>query len=387
MERLQEWGAQLIAVFSDTFASLVTYLPVVLTAIAVLLIGWLLAILIRGLVRRALESMDWLFARLMPRSAGRSETLTRATSRAISTVVFWIVLLVFAASALRILGGSLFERWTENLLAYLPSAIGGVIIIVIGFTGGTLARHILEQASVGLGVGQSSLLGRLAQAVIVISCVVIGIDQLGVNVNFLIQLTTVTAAAVFGGIALVFALGTRQHLANLIGAHYARKHYAPGDYVKIGAFQGRIVEIADGCVFIETERRRRLGARARTSAPSRSSRSGRRRERPRAARRRVSARCIPRAPRACSSRCRSTRRTPCSNAVDVATAAPVVGHMLPTCAARCIERQPPADSALLLERLGSQESVAVLRHLPNEHARERARARSARNGSWRSSCC
>jgi hypothetical protein len=241
-----------MAVFSDTLASLVTYLPVVLTAAAVFLLGWLLAVIVRGLVRRALESMDWLFARFVARSGGRSETLARATSRALSTVLFWIVLLIFAASALRILGGSLFERWTENLLAYLPSAIGGVIIIVIGFTGGTLARHILEQASVGLGVGHSSLLGRVAQAVIVLSCIVIGIDQLGVNVNFLIQLTTVTAAAVFGGIALVFALGTRTHLANLIGAHYARKHYAPGDHVRIGDFEGRIVEITDGCVFIET---------------------------------------------------------------------------------------------------------------------------------------
>jgi hypothetical protein len=253
MERLQAWGAQLIAVFFDTVDSLVPYLRVMLAAVAVLLIGWLIARLLRGLVRRALESMDWLFARLVPRSGGRSETLARATSRAVSTVVFWIVLLVFAASALRILGGSLFERWTDNLLAYLPSAIGGVIIIVIGLTGGTLARHILEQASVGLGIGQSSILGRLAQAVIVISGVVIGIDQFGVNVAFLIQLTTVTAASVFGGIALVFALGTRQHLANLIGAHYARKHYGPGDHIKVGAFEGRIVEITDGCVFIETE--------------------------------------------------------------------------------------------------------------------------------------
>ena len=251
MDRLQAWGAQLIAVFRDTLAGFVTYLPNVLTALVVLAIGWLLALVIRSLVRRALESMDWLFARLLPRS-GRSETLTRATSRAVSTVVFWIVLLIFAASALRILGGTFFERWTENLLAYLPSAIGGVIIIVIGFTGGALARHVLEQASVGLGVGQSSLLGRLAQAIIVLSCIVIGIDQFGVNVNFLIQLTTVTAAAVFGGIALVFALGTRAHLANLIGAHYARKHYAPGDHVRVGAFEGRIVEITDGCIFIET---------------------------------------------------------------------------------------------------------------------------------------
>ena len=253
MDRLQAWGAQLIGVFRDTLESIVTYLPIVLTAVAVLVIGWLIAHLIRGLVRRAFESMDWLFARIVPRSTGRSEALARATSRAISTVVFWIVLLVFAASALRILGGSLFERWTETLLGYLPSAIGGIIIIVVGFTGGALVRHVLEQASVGLGAGQSSLLGRLAQAVIVVSCVVIGIDQLGVDVAFLVQLTTVTAAAVFGGIALVFALGTRQHLANLIGAHYARKHYAPGDFVKIGGFQGRIVEIVDGCVFLETE--------------------------------------------------------------------------------------------------------------------------------------
>jgi len=252
MERLRAWGAQLVAVFSDTLESLVTYLPVVLTAVAVLLIGWLIAHVIRGLVRRALESMDWLFARLVPRAGGRSETLARVTGRAVSNVVFWLVLLVFAASALRILGGTLFERWTETLLTYLPSAISGVIIMVVGFIGGTLARHVLEQASVGLGVGQSSLVGRLAQAVIVMSCIVIGIDQLGVNVNFLIQLTTVTAAAVFGGIALVFALGTRTHLANLIGAHYARKHYAPGDNVKIGAVQGRIVEITDGCVFVET---------------------------------------------------------------------------------------------------------------------------------------
>ena len=53
--------------------------------------------------------------------------------------------------------------------------------------------------------------------------------------------------------------------------------------------------------------------------------------------------------------------------VDAATAAPVLGHMLPTYAARCVERQSPMEGAMLLEKLGSQEAVAVLRHL--DHAR------------------
>jgi magnesium transporter len=52
-------------------------------------------------------------------------------------------------------------------------------------------------------------------------------------------------------------------------------------------------------------------------------------------------------------------------AVDPDTAAAVAGHMLPTCTAQCLECQAPADAARLLERLGSRESVAVLRHLPH----------------------
>jgi magnesium transporter len=52
--------------------------------------------------------------------------------------------------------------------------------------------------------------------------------------------------------------------------------------------------------------------------------------------------------------------------VTALTAAPVMSHMLPTCAARCIEAQPASDSAALLERLGSQEAAAVLRHLGPE---------------------
>jgi magnesium transporter len=51
---------------------------------------------------------------------------------------------------------------------------------------------------------------------------------------------------------------------------------------------------------------------------------------------------------------------------DADIAAPVLGHMLPTYAAQCVELQAPADGALLLERLGSQESAAVLRHLEQE---------------------
>src|SRR5262245_10507765 len=51
---------------------------------------------------------------------------------------------------------------------------------------------------------------------------------------------------------------------------------------------------------------------------------------------------------------------------DVRVSGPVLAHMLPTYAAQCIERQPSADGARLLEQLGSQEAAAVLRHLERD---------------------
>jgi magnesium transporter len=67
------------------------------------------------------------------------------------------------------------------------------------------------------------------------------------------------------------------------------------------------------------------------------------------------------------------------SAVEPGVSAPVLGHMLPTYAARCIEEQAPADAASLLERLGSQEATAVLRHLPTDL---RDRVLSSMGGQW-----
>ncbi|HEX7080690.1 MAG TPA: hypothetical protein VF329_06725 [Gammaproteobacteria bacterium] len=253
MDQVQTWGTQLLAVLRETVTALLTYLPAALTAAAVLLVGWLLAWLVSALANRALASMDWLFGRIAMRTAGaRSRALSRATRRAVTSVVYWVILLIFAVAALRILGGTLVERWTEELIAYVPAAVAGVGIIIVGLLGGTFVRHLIEQAASGLGIANGALLARTAQVAVMLSGIVIGTDQLGVDVTLLIQIGTVAAGAVFGGLALVFALGTREHMTNLVAAHYARKRLSAGDYIRVGAFEGRILEIADGCIVMDT---------------------------------------------------------------------------------------------------------------------------------------
>jgi hypothetical protein len=253
MEQVRAWGAQLASLFRATVEDLISYVPGILLTVLLLAVGWLLARLIKSATAMVIERMDWLFVHATARSAEAASNLQRAIARALSTLVFWAILLSFVAAALRSLGWPIIESWTEALFAYVPVLVGGVLIILVGFVAGALARGIVEPAAAGVGVAHSALIGRLIQAAVVISGVVIGVSELGIDVSFLVQLVTVIAAAAFGGVALALALGTRAHLLNLVGARYLRKHYQVGDQIRVGQLEGRIVQIADGCVFLETE--------------------------------------------------------------------------------------------------------------------------------------
>jgi small-conductance mechanosensitive channel len=56
----------------------------------------------------------------------------------------------------------------------------------------------------------------------------------------------------FGGAALAFGLGSGLSASNIISAHYLMKTYRPGQTVRIGGVQGRILEITRTDVILET---------------------------------------------------------------------------------------------------------------------------------------
>jgi small-conductance mechanosensitive channel len=60
------------------------------------------------------------------------------------------------------------------------------------------------------------------------------------------------AAAIVGGVALSVGLGARDYIANLIGAHYLRQALPAGQTVRIGEFEGRVIEVTATALILET---------------------------------------------------------------------------------------------------------------------------------------
>jgi small-conductance mechanosensitive channel len=160
--------------------------------------------------------------------------------------------LFFLTAATQVLGLYTFATWLASVADYLPTVFVGVLIVVAGFLVSRLAREVVEAAAASAGERQRALIGRVVQAAILVTAILVGAEQVGIRVTFLVILAAAAGIALVGAVALALSLGARDYVANLIGAHYLRQRYSVGQYVKVAGFEGRILELTETAVVLET---------------------------------------------------------------------------------------------------------------------------------------
>jgi small-conductance mechanosensitive channel len=178
--------------------------------------------------------------------------MERGVSDVISSILFWVVLLLFVTAATEALGLPVLATWLAGVSYYLPRVLVAVLIIFAGLLAGNLARDAVIGAAGAARLAYGSFLGKAVQSVILLIAVVTGVDQLGIESRFLTATITIVIAAIIGGVALAFGLGSRTAVSNIIAAHYLRQIYRVGHTVKVGNVHGKIVEITATAVIIES---------------------------------------------------------------------------------------------------------------------------------------
>jgi small-conductance mechanosensitive channel len=228
------------------------HVPKLLAAAALLLVGWLLATLVRTWSKRLLSRVDSLVRSRAVENALRRIGVQWGISDVIGSILFWVVLLLFFTAATETLGLPVLATWLAGVSYYLPRILVAVLIVLAGLLAGNLARDAISGAAGAARLAYGGLLGKAVQAAIVLIAIVTGVDQLGIESRFLTATITIVIGALIGGAALAFGLGSRTAVSNIIAAHYLRQVYRVGHTVKIGGIQGKIVEITATAVVIES---------------------------------------------------------------------------------------------------------------------------------------
>ena len=249
---MNDLGEALAAASSGIIENLTSYLPSVLGALLLLLVGWLLARILRALTVRAVLLAETLFVRLSTQAEHAEPLRVRRASTIIGAIVFWGAFLVFVTAATHVLQLTLFTDFLARLVGYLPTLAAGILIVVAGYLLARFVADLILATSHRLEPQQRALLAKVVQVTILTGTILVGADQIGIKVTFLAIFAAAVAAIVGGGLALAVGLGARDYVANLIGAHYLRQAFAVGQTIRTSGHQGRVLEITATSIVLET---------------------------------------------------------------------------------------------------------------------------------------
>jgi small-conductance mechanosensitive channel len=252
MNTYDRLGGSLGDAFGQIGARLLEYAPSVLGATLLLLAGWLIARVLRGMAVKLMGILELLLHRMFRGRGASAPRIPSASVEIVGSILFWVVILFFVATATHVLGLNVFTAWLKDLVGYLPTLFAGALIVLAGVLLAGLSRDLTVAALPALPEPQRLLLGRIVQGTLLVVAVVVGADQIGIKITFLVILAAVVTGAVISGVALAVSLGARTFVSNLIGAHYLRQAFSIGQHVRVGGFEGRIVELSAVSLVLET---------------------------------------------------------------------------------------------------------------------------------------
>lgn len=248
---MNDLGETLSQAATAVLERVVEFLPSLIGAVLLLVVGWAVARILRALTTRAVLLLEPLIARIAT-PAGMERPRVGRASALLGSTVFWIVLLFFFSVATQVLGLDAFTDWLARLIDYLPTFAAGVLVVAAGYVVSRFVAQIVRATTTRLATAQREILARLTQTVILVSAILVGADQIGIKITFLAIIAAAAAFAVVGGLALAVGLGSRDYIANLIGAQTLRQAFSVGQTIRAAGHQGRILEMTATGLILET---------------------------------------------------------------------------------------------------------------------------------------
>lgn len=213
----------LLSVSANEFWEAVgSFLPSLVGAILLILLGALVAKLAEKLVRKAFKTIN--IGQLQKNKAVKKtldETeLNIDVANLVARITFWVVIIIFALAATEVLGLNALRDTMQDLLAYLPSVLAAVIVLTVTIAGARLLRDALLAGLRRMSVDFAKPVASVSYYVVLVFGVLMAVNQLGFDTTILSNNITIIVAGIVFALSLAFGLGGKDVAGRIVEQMY-----------------------------------------------------------------------------------------------------------------------------------------------------------------------
>lgn len=213
-----DWNLILAEPIKEMLSQTATFVPNLLGALIILLVGWIVAKVLKELTGKILSAIRF---DVLARKAGIAEILTKGGvkltfSEILSALVYWLVMVIVLVLVTNVFGLTIASRLIEGVISYIPRVIAALFVLVIAMFLGTFVSGIVRTTSLNANLPNPQLLSGLSYWAIVIFGATIAIGQLGIATVLVSTTFNIFFGALCLALALAFGLGGREAAARFI---------------------------------------------------------------------------------------------------------------------------------------------------------------------------
>lgn len=215
MSQIADWGQATTTAVTDSLLKVINYLPNLIAALVVILVGVIVAWALETVIVRILRVIK---IKPYTEKVGLGKVFPAKVDfvQIIGDLVKWIVIIIFLLPALDILGLTQVSELLSRVVAYVPNVIVAVVIVMIGAIVADLVAKVVEGTANTIGVTTARVLADVAKYAIIIFVLLAALYQLGIVTILIDRLFTafVGMIAIAGGLA--FGLGGQDAAKDVI---------------------------------------------------------------------------------------------------------------------------------------------------------------------------
>ena len=197
----------------DTFIrGIADFLPNIVAAIIILIIGWIVAKLLKTAVGRLLRLIKF---PVLADKAGIDGFLEKGGVKQRSTdllavLVYWLVMLIVLLMAVNTLRLEVASQLLNDILLFIPNIIVAVIVIVVGLYAATFVAGMVRTAAANAGIEEAGLVAGIARYALIIFTFAIALNQLRIGEDIVANGFLLLFGAACLAAALAVGLGGRE---------------------------------------------------------------------------------------------------------------------------------------------------------------------------------
>lgn len=204
---------------------ILAFLPRVVIAVVVVLLGWLLAKALRFAVVKALRAVN--FPVLTERS-GLDNFLQQGglagdTTTVFGVLVYWLTVLASLLIAFNGLGLTYVTDLLGRIVWFVPNVFVALLVLAFGAYFARFMRDTVHSYCRSVKLQDAALLGKLAQYAILAFVVLIALDQIKVGGDIIRQSFLIILGGVVFAVALAFGLGGKDWAQERIEQWWPRR--------------------------------------------------------------------------------------------------------------------------------------------------------------------